>query len=191
MTSSPHTLIATPSTSTVVKPPRHTPRLRLKPKAPATGYVDGAWWPRSRDLAAELPVLLAVLAVRPGRIERVTYNLTRWEPAPSRLVIEGRAVRLDGFRSQPPDTVTVIGQERQRLTLLVVPPETTPASAHDALMAASRRDNVDSTETLLALRGISPPVSPRTDTQNRHPELPPPRPRQTPDQQLGNPGQSS
>jgi hypothetical protein len=27
-------------------PPEHTPRLRLKPKAPQTGYVDGAWWPR-------------------------------------------------------------------------------------------------------------------------------------------------
>jgi hypothetical protein len=24
-----------------------TPRLRLKRKAPITGYVDGAWWPRS------------------------------------------------------------------------------------------------------------------------------------------------
>ena len=39
-------------------------RLRLKPKAPTTGWVDGGWWPRSRDLAAELPGLLSVLAVR-------------------------------------------------------------------------------------------------------------------------------
>ena len=31
-------------------PPEHTPRLRLKPKAPQSGYVDGAWWPRSDDL---------------------------------------------------------------------------------------------------------------------------------------------
>ena len=34
----------------------HQLRLRLKPKAPRTGYVDGAWWPRSHDLAAELPI---------------------------------------------------------------------------------------------------------------------------------------
>ncbi|ASR36634.1 hypothetical protein BAY61_18330 [Prauserella marina] len=156
MTSSPHTLIATPSTSTVIEPPRHTLRLRLKPKAPTTGYVDGAWWPRSRDLAAELPALLAVLAIRPGRIERVTYNLTMWEPAARRLTIEGRTVRLEGFRSQHPDTVTVTGQGRQRLTLLVVAPETTPASAHDTLMTASQRDNVDSTDTLLALSRVTP-----------------------------------
>ncbi|HKS47628.1 MAG TPA: DUF5994 family protein, partial [Amycolatopsis sp.] len=77
MMSGPRTLTTTPLVSAVVEPPPHTLRLRLKPKAPATGYVDGAWWPRSRDLSAELPTLLAVLAIRPGRIERVTYNLTK------------------------------------------------------------------------------------------------------------------
>ena len=40
--------------------PENTPRLRLKPKAAMTGHVDGAWWPRSDDLAIELPDLLAV-----------------------------------------------------------------------------------------------------------------------------------
>jgi hypothetical protein len=40
-------------------PPIHPPRLRLKPKAPQSGYVDGAWWPRSDDLSTELPDLLA------------------------------------------------------------------------------------------------------------------------------------
>ena len=146
--SSPHTLIDAPSTVTVIEPPRL--RLRLKPKAPTSGYVDGAWWPRSRDLSAELPALLAVLAIRLGRIERVIYNLTGWRPAERRLMFEERAVRLEGFRSQHPDTVTVTGQERHRLTLLVVPPEADPAAAHRALMAAAQRGNADRTEVLLA-----------------------------------------
>lgn len=51
--------------------PARTPRLRLKPKAPQSGYVDGAWWPHSDDLRSELPDLLAVLSVRLGRIDRV------------------------------------------------------------------------------------------------------------------------
>jgi len=55
-------------------PPEHTPRLRLKPKAPLTGFVDGAWWPPSEDLTAELPDLLSVLSVRLGPISRLTYN---------------------------------------------------------------------------------------------------------------------
>jgi hypothetical protein len=50
-----------PSTAPVLDP-RDQLRLRSKPKAPTTGWVDGGWWPRSRDLAAELPGLLSVLA---------------------------------------------------------------------------------------------------------------------------------
>jgi hypothetical protein len=136
--------------STSVESPRQALRLRLKPKAPITGYVDGAWWPRSRDLSAELPALLAVSGVRLGRIERVTYNLTWWQPAARRLTIDGRTIRLEGFRSQHLDTVTVIGQGGHRMTLLVVPPATNPAAAHHVLMAASHRHNLDSIETLLA-----------------------------------------
>lgn len=173
MTPSPHTLIATPLTSTVIEPPRQTLRLRLKPKAPTTGFVDGAWWPRSRDLATELPALLAVLAVRPGRIERVTYNLTRWQPATRRLTIQGHTVRLEGFVSQQPDTVTVTGQGRQRLTLLVVPPETSSVAAHHALMTASQRDNVDTTEALLASSHVTPVARPaNTDTRLAEPTRP-------------------
>ena len=76
-------------------PPEHTPRLRLKPKAPQSGHVDGAWWPHSDDLAAELPDLLAVLSVRLGRIDRVLYNVNEWAKPPSRkLETGGRLVRL-------------------------------------------------------------------------------------------------
>ncbi|WP_181772551.1 DUF5994 family protein [Amycolatopsis pittospori] len=136
-----------------VAPPHHVARLRLKPKAPSTGYVDGGWWPASRDLAAELPSLLVVLAVQLESIERVTYNLTDWPPAPQRLLIESGNVRLEGFRSQHPDTLTIIGTSgRRRLTLLVVPPDTEPGHAHHLLMTAAHRDNVDDIETLLATR---------------------------------------
>src|SRR5919112_5460245 len=72
--------MAVEGTSTV-EGAREVLRLRLKPKAATTGVVDGGWWPRSRDLAVELPGLLAVLAVRLGRIERVSYHLTEWAPA--------------------------------------------------------------------------------------------------------------
>ena len=82
-------------------PPQHTPRLRLKPKAPHSGYVDGAWWPHSDDLTTELPDLLAVLSVRLGRIDRVLYKLSDWAKAPTKLATGGRAVRLDGYRLQP------------------------------------------------------------------------------------------
>src|SRR5947209_7688592 len=85
-------------------PPENTPRLRLKPKAPQSGYVDGAWWPHSADLTAELPDLLSVLSVRLGRIGRVTYNVNEWAKPPTKFVTGGRTVRLDAYRLQPVNT---------------------------------------------------------------------------------------
>jgi Family of unknown function (DUF5994) len=129
-------------------PPEHTPRLRLKPKAPPTGYVDGAWWPRSDDLTAELPDLLAVLSVRLGPIDRVLYKLNDWAKAPAKLATGGRAVRLDGYRLQPPNTVEVLGLNRNRIVLLVVPPHTDPDHAH-ATMAAAGRSNDSTVDAVL------------------------------------------
>lgn len=123
-------------------------RLRLKPKAPVTGFVDGGWWPRSRDLPTELPALAAVLAIRLGPVESVSYNLDDWRPAPRKITIDGAIVRLAGYRSQRRATVDVLGA-RQRLTLLVVPPETMPQPAHAALMASGHRDNTDAIEAML------------------------------------------
>lgn len=151
------------ASTSVLAPPRHL-RLRLKPKAPVTGHVDGAWWPHSRDLLAEAPELLAVLAVRLGRIERLTYNLGQWHPPDGKLIVEGAPVRLDGFHAQPADTVAVVGSGgRHRLILLVVPPERAERSAHDALMTASHRGNIEEPTRLLA----EPDGIPASDSATR------------------------
>jgi hypothetical protein len=123
-------------------------RLRLKPSAPVTGFVDGGWWPRSRDLPAELPALLAVLAVRLGPVESVSYNLDAWGPTPRKLTLDGRLVRLAGYRSQHPATIDVLSAGH-RVTLLVVPPEAAPEAAHGSLRAAGRRANTDRIDALL------------------------------------------
>jgi hypothetical protein len=132
------------------EPARHALRLKLKPKASATGYVDGAWWPRSLDLSAELPALVEVLAIRLDHVERVTYHLGTWDVAPRRINVDGRLLRLGGYRSQNPHTVDVIGLNGRRLTLLVLPPSTEEAIAHQVLMQAGRRDDADSIDELLA-----------------------------------------
>ncbi|WIY00483.1 DUF5994 family protein [Amycolatopsis mongoliensis] len=134
--------------------PRH--RLSVKPAGSSAGFVDGAWWPRTAGLAAELPDLVAALAGRLGTVERVTYNLAAWDPPGRRLTIEGRVVRLEGFRSQHPDTVTVIGASgRRRLTLLTVPPGTEPGTARQVLRRAAEAGNVESPEALLAADGLA------------------------------------
>lgn len=126
------------------------PRLKLKPKSPATGWVDGAWWPRSRDLPAELPALLSVLEVRLGPIRQVSFHLGEWTAAARRFRYGQHTVRLGGFRYQPVDTLGVTGSGGHRLLLLVVPPEARAAAAHDALVAAGRRGNAQDVRALLA-----------------------------------------
>ncbi len=121
--------------------PKHTPRLRLKPKAPHSGYVDGAWWPHTSNLSSELPDLLAVLSVRLGQIDRVLYNVGEWSAAPTKLSTGGRRVRLDGYQRQPINTVEVVGLDRDRIVLLTVPAATDPAEAHSALMNAAQPDD--------------------------------------------------
>ncbi|WP_410606446.1 DUF5994 family protein [Amycolatopsis sp. lyj-109] len=150
MKSVPHTTYAMRFAQAADELRHHAPRLRLKPEAPTTGWVDGAWWPHSLDLSAELPSLLPALTARLGRIERVTYHLAGWPPIPRRLRSgdEHGDIRLEGFRSQHPATLTVIGAWH-RLTLLVIPPAADPDLAHHALMTAARRGNDDSVDTLL------------------------------------------
>jgi hypothetical protein len=129
--------------------PETTPRLRLKPKAPTSGYVDGAWWPHSEDLETELPDLLAVLSVRLGSIDRVLYNLADWTAAPVKFSTGGGMVRLSGYHRQPGKTVEIIGRNRTKLVLLVVPTRTEPQHAHSIMMAAAAPDDSSTIDGLL------------------------------------------
>ncbi|MFI1917263.1 DUF5994 family protein [Nocardia sp. NPDC020380] len=106
-------------------PPGH-PRFE-----PGTGDT-GSWWPRSRDLAAELPGLLAEVAPSLGPIFRVVYHLDEWDAAPRKLEFGGRRVRLDGYRNMAMHTVDVLGVViGARLKLRIFPPadyaDTSPA----------------------------------------------------------------
>lgn len=130
-------------------PPENTPRLRLKPKAPTSGYVDGAWWPHSDDLSTELPDLLAVLSVRLGPIDRVIYNLAEWVQAPKKLPNDGRVIRLAGYNRQPANTIEVLARNRNKIVLLIVPWYTDPDEAHPIMMTAAAPDDVTAVAGLL------------------------------------------
>jgi hypothetical protein len=130
--------------------PERTPRLWLKRKAPVTGYVDGAWWPHSADLDRELPDLLALLSERLGSVERVSYRLGDWSDMPRKILVSGQAVKLDGYRRQPANTVGISDGRGQSIVLLVIAPQTDPEQAHLVAMAAAATDDASSVESLLA-----------------------------------------
>jgi hypothetical protein len=142
--------------NTVPTPPTAA-RLSLKPTGSTSGYVDGAWWPASDDLTIEMPALMAQLSDRWGSVHRVSYDAAAWASAPRRLTIDGRRIRLDGFRGRrPSDVVHVRATDGTAgLTLLVVPPSEESAQAEEILARAAATSNLQSADDLLHHRDFS------------------------------------
>ncbi|MCX4763291.1 DUF5994 family protein [Streptomyces sp. NBC_01275] len=113
-------------------------RLSLAPTGSVPALLDGAWWPRSRDLESELPALTAVLDPLWGRITRVTVNPTHWPPIPRKVPVAGHVVKVGWFLAeQDPHELLLLSYGSGRWNLLVIPPRTTPASAAWLMAAAS------------------------------------------------------
>ncbi|CAG7615790.1 hypothetical protein SBRY_110107 [Actinacidiphila bryophytorum] len=67
---------------------------RWRPEARCPPGSTGAWWPYSRDLAAELPAPTDVLDTRRDRITRVTVNPACWPVIPRKVQVGGRVVKV-------------------------------------------------------------------------------------------------
>ena len=133
-------------------------RVSLRAEAgDGSSAFDGAWFPRTRDLAVELPELIAELDRRGLRIERFTYPLGAWAPVDRKIVVQGRVVRTGGFRSMDPGVVclTWAGGMR-RADLLVVPPETDVLTGARALRLCTRRGLPSSPQMVLAAARSTP-----------------------------------
>lgn len=128
------------------------PRLSLEATLSRDGMFDGAWWPRSRDIRAELPGLITALTAHLGPIARVGLDTGAWDDVPRVLMIDGLAVRVGRF-SASDDTISVTRGLQDHFLLLVVPPWADPDEAATAMAAAARTGNRGTAAQLLA-----PPV---------------------------------
>ncbi|GGT69382.1 DUF5994 family protein [Streptomyces lateritius] len=125
-------------------------RLSLTRKTTLAGQLDGAWWPSSRDLAAELPALVDALEGHWGRITRVAVNPDRWPVVPRKVTATGHTVHVGWFTEQDPDKIILLAYTTGRWDLLVIPPETEPASAARLMTAAAIPGSVLKATGLLA-----------------------------------------
>ncbi|KUH38294.1 MULTISPECIES: DUF5994 family protein [Streptomyces] len=122
--------------------------LRLETTHAREGILDGAWWPRSRDVGAELPGLVSALVEHLGSVERVGLDAAAWEELPTRLIVDDRVVHIDSFPVGD-DTVLVTRGPRDHFSLLVVPPHASPEAARTAMARAVRADNVTEAAQIL------------------------------------------
>jgi Family of unknown function (DUF5994) len=129
-------------------------RLTLDPALPQRGGISGGWWPRSRDAGAELPAMLTELSPLAGRVSRVAVQVDAFGNIPHQLIVGGRKVHVAWFRAMDPHTVSLTLAGRDRLTLLVVPPQAAPASGAEALRLAADGHSSRRPEEILAAAGV-------------------------------------
>ncbi|WP_269757159.1 DUF5994 family protein [Actinomadura violacea] len=117
-------------------PPPATSRLQLTLGDAGSGILDGGWWPRSRDAAAELAELAIALTDRLGMPTRLTIDFDDWDDVPLRITALGRVIRV-GWLPHLDHMVAVTCGRDEPILLLVIPPETPRASAEEALAKAA------------------------------------------------------
>ncbi|MGD6755807.1 DUF5994 family protein [Streptomyces sp. BH105] len=112
------------------------------------GLLDGAWWPASRDLTAELPALAQALDPLWGRITRVAVNPMLWPVVPRRVPVQGRVLNVGWFTPElDPHQLLLLSYGTGRFDLLVIPPETDAVSAARLMAAAIDPDGPPLTAT--------------------------------------------
>ncbi|MGW0890395.1 DUF5994 family protein [Saccharopolyspora sp. NPDC002578] len=109
----------------------------MKAAGVARDRFDGGWWPRTAEPVREFTELVSALGDEVGPVSRVSYPLATWGAVDRKMIIGGRLVRFDGFRAMDPRTVAVIGADRRRASLLVVPPGAADGAARAALSSAA------------------------------------------------------
>ncbi|CAM5485456.1 DUF5994 family protein [Streptomyces pilosus] len=122
--------------------------VRLETTHDRQGVLDGAWWPRSHDIAGELPGLITALSEYLGPITRVGLDSDAWEELPTRMTIDDRVVHIDSFPVGD-DTVLITRGGNDLFSLLVVPPHAMPDAARAAMAAAVRAGSRTPAEQIL------------------------------------------
>ncbi|AUG76876.1 hypothetical protein CFP65_2015 [Kitasatospora sp. MMS16-BH015] len=127
--------------------------LRLETTQSREGVLDGAWWPRSRDVGAELPGLIEALTEHLGPVASVGLDAQAWDDVPARLVVGGRSVHIDQYPVGD-STVIITRGDRDHFSLLVVPPQASREAALAAMAHAIEAGATDSAGQILIATGI-------------------------------------
>ncbi|KOU49130.1 DUF5994 family protein [Streptomyces sp. WM6378] len=113
-------------------------RLRLTPPTAGPYLIDGAWWPRTDDLTAELPSLIHALPHSWPQIAQVAVNPGMWSAFPGRILVANHVIRLHRATGRhTPNTICLLAPGRGRWDLLVVPPLTAKAEAARLMSSAT------------------------------------------------------
>ena len=115
-------------------------RLQLKTTL-GEGLLDGAWWPRSRNLTTELQALADHWPAHQGHIARALYSQADWDSPPRRIYSAGSIIPAGSFPGDDTHLIVLtMAGSRRRVQLLVIPADTSTADAQRAVDLALRLD---------------------------------------------------
>lgn len=135
--------------------PLTSPRLRMQRDRSGRGLLDGAWWPRTADPAAELPVLIPALDERHGRIARVLLGTADWDASrPRRLSVGSptgsRVVKIGWFNTMPAGLLIAMSASGERTDLVTIPPRASEEAASLAMQQATKVGNREHSPAIVA-----------------------------------------
>jgi hypothetical protein len=127
-----------------------SPRVRLT-LSTSTGFsaLDGAWWPRSRNLETELADLVDHFPATSGRIVHAVYSGPDWRPAPRRIKVKQGVIKVGSFPTDDSHRILLTLSSREILHILVIPPHSSPVLALAVMVTAASPGNRDSAATVL------------------------------------------
>lgn len=133
-------------------------RVRLKAPSEHPGMVNGAWWPRTRDLTRELPPLIAALDPVWGRIYHITVQRDMWPQIPGKVPTGEHVVRVGWYEAEqdPNDICLITLRGGARWDLLVVPPELDADTAERLMDNAATEGDLQSASELLSAARADP-----------------------------------
>ncbi len=134
-------------------------RLLMQQDRTGRGLLDGGWWPRTNDPAAELPGLISELDERHGRITRVMLGTGDWDASRPRLLSfpaspGRRVVKLGWFDSMPAGLLTAISASGERIDLVTIPPQASEEAAAAAMRQAVKAGNHEHSPALLTALAV-------------------------------------
>ncbi|RVX45008.1 hypothetical protein EDD27_7784 [Nonomuraea polychroma] len=137
-------------------------RLSLHPVLDRRAVVDGAWWPHSRDAAAELAGLIPAVDRLLDRVMlRIGVHQDAWQRIPRRIPARGRQVRVGWFRHADPRLITLIFAAAEPVVLLVIPPDTAAGPAEATLKLTAQDTTGLTVDAILTLAHLPPDPAPR------------------------------
>ena len=121
------------------------------------GPLDGAWWPTSTELTAEVgPLVAAVGEANHSAVIHLTYDRRVWSTTGRRVRVGQRWVKVGWFQLTEPQQVNLSLVDGRTIALLVIPPGTVATQAEWLLAQASDPGNRLRASELLAAAPPAP-----------------------------------